>query len=648
MPAEVKIQVYANGQEMSELSFNQPIIKIGRLSSAHIKLDDPTVSRVHAVIETDPEGNVTVRDMKSSSGIVVNGTRISDEARLRNGDEVLVGKTKLVIRFAAPAPGPVLAPVAQPIRESREDISTLEVAQDLRPAAPPPAPTPAVLPVESPAPRPMMPRIDPDSVSARMKRVEPARPRPVQEHGIGPMLDFDQYEKEEATGSDRVLQIKVMWEGAPLDIYKFKAPSKVVLGGMLKRAGEPRLPYDLEGVPADFPIVRTVSNETVLLWPEFVTGEVMVSGARKTLANLIEERRAKPDSQYPGCHSYILPPEAQARLEFPGTEFHFRFVNRPKIPPGAHFTVDLGFLNSLISSFLMTAMAVLVILLMPTDLTEGEGEALQTQNVFEQLALVEEQKKEDKKQKLQGEKRDEAKKEAKDEGKAGKVNEKQRETMMQSKAVDPKDKERVRTAGVLGFLNKGFAGADNLIGAKGLGGEMENFLAGITGGVGADSGGMMGGGLAGLGGGGGGDGTGTYGLGGVGTLGRGGEGGYGLDVGAKAKGEKKLNIEGGAPEIYGSLDKEIIRRVIRAHANEIRYCYEKELIRSPGLFGKVTVTFVINKDGGVENERIKDTELNNEDVETCMLRKLKFWKFPEPKGGGKVIVTYPFILKRSG
>jgi len=57
-------------------------------------LDDITVSRKHAVFVT--EGQVTsVRDAGSLNGTYVNRVRI-DEAVLASGDEVQVGKFKLV------------------------------------------------------------------------------------------------------------------------------------------------------------------------------------------------------------------------------------------------------------------------------------------------------------------------------------------------------------------------------------------------------------------------------------------------------------------------------------------------------------------------------------------------------------------------
>jgi hypothetical protein len=65
----------------------------GRHPDSDIFLDDITVSRRHAVIERDAEG-FKVRDAGSLNGTYVNRGRV-DEARLRNGDELQIGRFRL-------------------------------------------------------------------------------------------------------------------------------------------------------------------------------------------------------------------------------------------------------------------------------------------------------------------------------------------------------------------------------------------------------------------------------------------------------------------------------------------------------------------------------------------------------------------------
>jgi hypothetical protein len=66
---------------------------IGRAPESDLFLDDITVSREHAVIEREPDG-IYIRDLGSLNGTYVNRQRVT-HSRLRDGDEVQVGKFKL-------------------------------------------------------------------------------------------------------------------------------------------------------------------------------------------------------------------------------------------------------------------------------------------------------------------------------------------------------------------------------------------------------------------------------------------------------------------------------------------------------------------------------------------------------------------------
>lgn len=98
------------------------------------------------------------------------------------------------------------------------------------------------------------------------------------------------------------------------------------------------------------------------------------------------------------------------------------------------------------------------------------------------------------------------------------------------------------------------------------------------------------------------------------------------------------------PAAYGSLDKTVIDAEIKEHMGEIRACYQNGLPGNPTLAGKVTVRFVIAPDGSVSLARIKATTLQDEEVEHCLQRRFLTFEFPEPKDGGIVVVSYPFIF----
>ncbi len=101
LPRGVGLLVVRRGSdEGARFPLEQRETTVGRHPDSDVFLDDITVSRKHAVFVT--EGQVTtVRDAGSLNGTYVNRVRI-DEAALTSGDEVQVGKFKLVyLRGAA-------------------------------------------------------------------------------------------------------------------------------------------------------------------------------------------------------------------------------------------------------------------------------------------------------------------------------------------------------------------------------------------------------------------------------------------------------------------------------------------------------------------------------------------------------------------
>jgi pSer/pThr/pTyr-binding forkhead associated (FHA) protein len=90
----------------SRFLLDKDVTTAGRHPESDIFLDDVTVSRRHASFERDDSGFV-VRDVGSLNGTYLNRERI-DEAALSSGDEVQIGKFRLVFltnpRARRPAP----------------------------------------------------------------------------------------------------------------------------------------------------------------------------------------------------------------------------------------------------------------------------------------------------------------------------------------------------------------------------------------------------------------------------------------------------------------------------------------------------------------------------------------------------------------
>lgn len=94
----------------------------------------------------------------------------------------------------------------------------------------------------------------------------------------------------------------------------------------------------------------------------------------------------------------------------------------------------------------------------------------------------------------------------------------------------------------------------------------------------------------------------------------------------------------------GRLEKEVIRRVIRANMQAVLLCYESALVGDPTLEGRVTIRFIIGTDGAVDNALVQDSELDAPRVEACVTTAIRQMRFPAPEGGGIVIVNYPFMF----
>jgi len=86
----------------SRFLLDTDVVTAGRHPDSEIFLDDVTVSRRHAEFRRGPQG-YAVSDVGSLNGTYVNRDRI-DEVQLNGGDEVQIGKFRLVY-FASPAAG---------------------------------------------------------------------------------------------------------------------------------------------------------------------------------------------------------------------------------------------------------------------------------------------------------------------------------------------------------------------------------------------------------------------------------------------------------------------------------------------------------------------------------------------------------------
>lgn len=96
IPPDTGVLVLKSGADVGiRHVLSSPLTTAGRHPRSDIFLDDITVSRRHVEVSRAPAGEYILRDVGSLNGTYVNRERI-DEITLTDGDEVQIGKFKLV------------------------------------------------------------------------------------------------------------------------------------------------------------------------------------------------------------------------------------------------------------------------------------------------------------------------------------------------------------------------------------------------------------------------------------------------------------------------------------------------------------------------------------------------------------------------
>ena len=84
---------FDTGERVHVMQLQDGWTRVGRSLSAHVRLDDPTVSRRHALLYRDEDG-AKVLDDRSLNGVFRNGERV-ELSELEDGDTVAVGRFTL-------------------------------------------------------------------------------------------------------------------------------------------------------------------------------------------------------------------------------------------------------------------------------------------------------------------------------------------------------------------------------------------------------------------------------------------------------------------------------------------------------------------------------------------------------------------------
>ncbi len=691
MARPIGIRIHKGTELVDTQVFERDIIKIGRLASAHLRLEDPKVSRIHAVIEVADNKEAAIIDMGSAEGTRVNGEKVS-RVRLKHGDEIGLGDSRLVIVLdeveiaalkgggAVVAPPPMLTDAGSQLPDippppppgasngaavfhsGETDVSALrkELSATLGPNGAPSAPSTDVFnsdgvdvalnslgpqpPVAGPAPMtpptlvpPSAPAVLARKAAALAKKTSaPPRP-PVERVSILPPLP--PIPEDSITPENRYVEVTLSWGGSVTDVKRIKNASTFSIG---KKKGD-ALFVPLEGSSYNL-LTSGAGTGWKVRFQEGMSGNVTRGDSSAPLS----ASGAQSDGD-----AMALPLTDDTVVSI-GVGYHtiqVRVVPKSRLVPVLPF-FDILWANTAVVTLFAASAMVAAVGLMPVGMDSLDDDLLTNPTKFQTLILKPPPKDNSFLQRLKGPKAEKAAA-AKDAGKAGdkKADPKKDQGKAALKAKDkPTDEQVVASKLTALFGDKGSEGIAQLFGGEASGGALEAALGGIDGAKVASGYGTGGLGLRGGGPGGGGVGIGTLGTGRIGTRGRGsGETGYGgAEGGLGNKTDRDVTMTQGTPVILGSLDREIIQRIVREHASQIKYCYEKELTRTPGIYGKIMMKWIINGEGKVTQSAKTESQMNNANVESCLATKIKTWIFPKPKGGGIVVVSYPFVFKQSG
>ena len=693
MPIPITFHIYENGQHTRSETFEQDVIKIGKLDSSHLRIDDEAVSRMHSVIEVSGPGEVYIIDLGSASGTIVNGQKVN-KTKLEPGDQIQFGNTIAQVDIGAEAAEPVAAAAAAP--EPQPEPAPQAAADVPNPFAQPAAPAPAPAPVSQPpvaaaavaAAAPVPNPFGQQQAAAAAPVQQPAPP-------VGDGLAAEAYgdygeastyalvpmtppvNPGDVDSAESAVEVVVMWgELSILHVEHCSPPRTFTVGEATDAKGNQTTDFLIgsESLGTDsLPITVESGASVAVVVPQGATGDVQIGDQLVTFEELAAQGQLQASSALAGAQQYPLPAGATARVMHRG----FTFIVKPM---AAARRVGIGgnpymnwkeYIWTAASMAFHVGMLLLFYFLPPRsaslslDLLNADSRLVKY--LIEPPETVEEETPEwldD--SKMDDEEGGKGKRHKDEEGKMGKKDEKKTRNKFGIEGPEDNEdphmareeaKEMAANAGIIGIL-KASVGAWNSptspYGADtALGNDPMSALGALMGDQIGSNFGFGGLGLRGTGRGGGGTGEGTIGLGNIGTIGHGAGGGTGSGYGRGAGGfrgrsAKVPRIRTGKADVRGSLSKEVIRRIIRRHINEVRFCYEQELNSRPDLQGRVAIKFIISPTGAVQTAAVAKSTMGNAKVEQCIAKAVRRWTFPSPEGGGIVVVTYPFVLQQTG
>jgi hypothetical protein len=659
--AALTFAVYRDGALLQRQTIAQDIIKLGRDPKSHLIIEDEAAARMHAVIEVAGVDDVSLIDLGNEPGTYVNGMRIN-KCKLNVGDQIAVGGAQIVLENAAPdateaAPAPA-ARAANPFAGGTAVANPFAGGASAAMAV-------GANPFDPSATNPFAA----GAARQRLAVADDAAPGTYTYTMVksGPDVSLDEVELAHVPA----VEVMVLWGSNVLHVSHLSPPRNFYVGEEQSKtlACDFFLPSEKVGTTR-LPVVIGDQSSVAVVLPSNATGTVDLPGQPTMTLDQIRPR-AQPCAELGGAQQFPLPQGGRARVQIGDLVFQVGAVNagRPVahgIASGVDWNVLMYFGLSLLSiGGLITAMAFFV---PPLGLNSDEDIDQ------DQLYLIQQYLKSAAERELEEETEQVAEDDADnkeggtgtrakgEEGSMGK--ETSKDTNKRYAVQGPKDNQDPHLArqaalrdamefGMIGLLNSGAMGDPNAPTAPwgretSLGTDELSAMGNMWGDEIGDAFGAGGLGLSGIGEGGGGRGEGI-GLGSIGTLGHGAGTGTGQGFGSGhgrlggSHRTKAPQVRMGATTVSGRLPPEVIQRIVRQNYGRFRLCYEQGLVKNPNLEGRVTVRFVIGRDGSVSNVSNGGSDIPDSAVVQCVVRAYYGLSFPQPEGG-IVTVVYPIMF----
>lgn len=707
MPIPITFHIYEGDQLVRTETFAQDVIKIGKLDSSHLRIDDAAVSRMHSVIEVSGPGEVYIIDLGSASGTIVNGQRVN-KARLESGDQLQFGSTVVVVEVGAemaeqPAPVPqqqayqpqqqaYQPPQAAPRSAPPIQATQQQWAQPAQQYQPPQPAYPATQQqwAQPAAPQYQQPQYQQPQYQQQAAYAQ-AQAMGGEYSGLAAEAAADYGEPvtyqlvpvappvnpADVDSAESAVEVIVMWgELSILHVEHMSPPRSFYVGEATDAKGKQVTDFLIghESIGSDrMPVAVEQGSSVAVVIPNGATGDVTINNQRITFDELAAQGQLQACSELAGASQYPLPAGATARVQYRG----FTFITKPmsaarRVGVGSQANANP---KDFIWTFASMAFHIGLLLLFYFMPPRSSSLSLDLLNADSRLVkyLIEPPETEEQEtpewldeSKMDDEEGGKGKRHKDEEGQMGKKDEKKTKNKFGIEGPENNEdphmardeaKEMAMNAGIIGVLKASVGAWNSPTSPYGrdtaLGNDAMSALGALMGDQIGSNFGFGGLGLRGTGRGGGGTGEGTIGLGNIGTIGHGAGGGEGSGYGRGAGGfhgrEAKVPfIRSGKADVRGSLSKEVIRRIIQRHVNEVKFCYEQELNQRPDLQGRVQVKFIISPTGQVQTAALAGSTLGNPKAEQCIVEAVRRWTFPSPEGGGIVVVTYPFVLEQTG